>query len=110
MNQSTPMIKTIPAVWDETLVLPISEIGEVAALARRSKGAWFLAILNGPEARKVSIPLSFLGAGDFQAMLIRDDTSNPAAVQIENATKHRRDALEIELSRGGGFIGRFEKK
>jgi hypothetical protein len=33
-----------------------------------------------------------------------------AAVQIENAPRQRRDSLAIELSRGGGFIGRLEKK
>jgi hypothetical protein len=28
-------IKSIPSTWDETHVLPFSEIGEVAAFARR---------------------------------------------------------------------------
>jgi alpha-glucosidase len=30
------LIESLPSVWDETIVLPISEIGERAALARRS--------------------------------------------------------------------------
>jgi alpha-glucosidase len=34
-NPCAEMIKSIPSVWDETIVLPGSEIGEVAALARR---------------------------------------------------------------------------
>jgi alpha-glucosidase len=32
-NPALPMIKSIPAVWDETIVLPVSEIGEIAAFA-----------------------------------------------------------------------------
>src|SRR5207248_411343 len=33
------LMKAIPAAWDETVVLPLSEIGEVAAFARRSSDA-----------------------------------------------------------------------
>jgi len=40
------LIKSLPSDWDETIVLPPSEIGEVAAFARRSGEAWFIAILN----------------------------------------------------------------
>jgi alpha-glucosidase len=108
-NPALPMIKSIPAVWDETIVLPVSEIGEVAAFARRSGDQWFLAILNGPEARKISVPLSFLGRGNYSALIVRDDKSDSAALQIENAKKQRSDSLEIEMSNGGGFIARFAK-
>ena len=45
------MIKSIPCVWDETIVLPASEIGHVAAFARRQGDDWFLAILGGPEGK-----------------------------------------------------------
>jgi alpha-glucosidase len=65
-NPAVDMIKSIPSVWDETIVLPCSAIGEVAAFARRNGTTWFLAVLNGPEKRKVDIPLAFLrrhGAG-----------------------------------------------
>src|ERR1041384_1146294 len=34
-NPACELIKTIPAVWDETVVLPPSEIGELVAFARR---------------------------------------------------------------------------
>lgn len=108
-NPALPMIKSIPAVWDETIVLPVSEIGEVAAFARRSGDKWFLAILNGPESRKISVPLSFLGRGDYKTLIVRDDKSDSAAVQIENTKKRRGDSLEIELSSGGGFIARLTK-
>ena len=56
-----------------TVVLPMSEIGEVAALARRSGRNWFLAILNGPTARTVEAPLNFLGDGVYRAHMVRDD-------------------------------------
>ena len=46
-NPAAGLIKTIPSVWDETIVLPSSEIGEVAAFARRRGEVWFVGIMNG---------------------------------------------------------------
>ena len=90
-----------------TIVLPPSEIGEIAVFARRSGRRWFLAVMNGPTARTVRIPLSFLGNGKYQALLVRDQPENPAAVKIESAILGRGDSVEIELRSGGGFIARF---
>jgi alpha-glucosidase len=94
-------------VWDETIVLSVSEIGEIAAFARRNGDTWFLAIMNGPTARTMKIPLSFLGRGQFQAMLVRDQLEDAAAVKIEKSKHVRADQLTIEMRAGGGFIGRF---
>ena len=46
-NPAVEMIKSLPSVWDETIVLPASEIGELAAFARRHGTTWFVAVLNG---------------------------------------------------------------
>ena len=35
-NPAADIIKSIPSVWDETVVLSVSAIGEVAAFARRA--------------------------------------------------------------------------
>lgn len=106
-NPAREVIQSIPSVWDETRVLPGSEIGEVAALARRKGDTWFVAILNGPAARSFDVPLSFLGGGKYDGVLIRDDAANPAAVQIEKAAHGRADSLRVALAPGGGFVARF---
>jgi alpha-glucosidase len=107
-NPAVELIKSIPSVWDETIALDVSEIGEVAALARRKGDTWFLAILNGPTGRTVDVPLGFLGAGKYQALEVRDD-ENPAAVKMEHAAVDGSGTLRIELQPGGGFIGRFTR-
>lgn len=107
-NPAVELIKSIPSTWDETMVLPVSEIGEIAAFARRKGDRWFLAILCGPGAKSVKIPLSFLGSRKYSAMIVRDKSDNSAAVDIENTTAGNRDTLNIDMQAGGGFIARFE--
>jgi alpha-glucosidase len=103
------MIKSIPSVWDETVVLPVSEIGEKAAFARWKGDRWFLAIVNGPAAAKVNVPASFLKSGKYRALLVRDRENDPAALTIEEATVSSEDTIGIDLRAGGGFIGRFTR-
>jgi len=113
-NPAVDVIRAIPSTWDETIALPASDIGEVAAFARRKGDTWFLAVTNGPNARTIPIELSFLGSreergGDsYQATLIRD-TGEAAAVQMEHVTLSRADTLYVNLRSGGGFVGRFVK-
>ena len=107
-NPTVEMVRSIPSVWDETAVLPISEIGETAAFARRKGDNWFVAVTNGPTARTVSLDLSFLGEGPYKSMLIRD-TGEAAAVKIEQVSLSRSDPLSVDLRSGGGFVARFSK-
>jgi hypothetical protein len=106
-NPALEMIKLIPAVWDETIVLPPSEIGEAAVLARRTKDVWFVAALNGTEKRDIKIPLTFLPSGAHHALLVVDDDSKADSVKIERKNFNRGDSLNLQLAPGGGFIGRF---
>jgi alpha-glucosidase len=108
-NPAVELIKSLPSVWDETIVLPISEIGQRAAVARRTGDRWFLAIVNGPAGGTVRIPAFFLGAGEYRALLVRDRTDDPAAVNVEEVTVTNHDPLEIELRPRGGFVARFTK-
>jgi len=80
----------------------------VAAFARRSRDAWFVAVLNGPDAKTIQVPLSFPRDTRYVAMLVRARKDEPAAVEIEEITVQRTDSLRVELSQGGGFIGRFQ--
>lgn len=107
-NPTVEVLKSIPSVWDETVVLPVSEIGEVAAFARRKGDTWFLAVNNGPYARTIRVDLTFLGPGTYKSVLIRDHTE-PDAVKIEHQTLRSNDSLWIALRSGGGFVGRFSR-
>lgn len=108
-NPARDLIKSIPSVWDETIVLPVSEVGEVAAFARRSGDTWFLAVMNGPAARTLKLRLSFLPSGTRQALLVRDHQGQPDDLEIQNTTASRGDSVRLSLEPGGGFIGRYSR-
>jgi alpha-glucosidase len=103
-NPAVEIIKRIPSVWDETIALPICEIGEVAGFARRKGDTWFVAILNGPTQRTVQVPLTFLAAGTFQSLAARDQMDRADAVRIEQFSADRDSGLSVDLRSGGGYI------
>jgi len=108
-SPAADVIKSIKAVWDETVVLPESRIGELSIFARRSGDMWMLAAMSAGPAKTIQAPLSFLGDGQYEASLVRDNKENSGAVVLENRTVRRGDTLTIEMISGGGFVGRFTK-
>ncbi len=108
-NPAGEVIESVPPVWDETIVLPDSAIGELAAYARRKGNRWFLAVMCGPQAKTIHLPLSFLGDGQYRSVQVHDSPADNTKVEIENSIHERNDSLTIELQAGGGFLGRFSK-
>jgi alpha-glucosidase len=106
-NPAVEMIKSLPSVWDETIVLPSSDIGELAVLARRRGTTWFIAALNGPVERTLRIDLGFLGKGRYDALVVRDKGDDPAAVVVGKTRASAGTPLTIELRPAGGFIARL---
>lgn len=102
------LIQALPLVWDETRVLAGSEIGRLAAFARRSGDDWFLGVLNGTdEARAWSTDLSFLRPGRHVATLYRDAAPHRTLPAIETGRElvgGPDGRLTTELSGGGGFV------
>jgi alpha-glucosidase len=109
-NPAVDIIKDIPSVWDETIVLPCSEIGEMAAFARRSGNTWFLAVMCGPKAQTIKIPLSFLGDNNYLATTINDNKGNSGSVVMGKNNYKKNDSIKIEMIDGGGFVARFISK
>ena len=108
-NPAVDVIKSIPAVWDETIVLPESKIGELSIFARRSGDMWMLAVMSAGPARTIRVPLSFLGDGSYKASLVRDNKEKADAVVLEDKALQRSDTLTIDMADGGGFLARFTR-
>lgn len=108
-NPFKTIIQSIPTTWDETIVLPQSKIGEVAVFARRKGSTWFVAAMNGPEAGKMKIEMSFLGAGNYNASLIKDDESRQNNALPEKLKVTKQNFLNVEMNDAGGFVAKFIK-
>jgi alpha-glucosidase len=107
-NPAVEVIKAIPAVWDETIVLPGSEIGELAAFARRKGNDWFIAVMNGPTPKRIKIALNFL-RGNYKAVTVNDDPANGASVIMKQTAYSPDGVIELDLVAGGGFVVRIMK-
>jgi len=106
-SPASDIIRHIPATWDETVVLPPSEIGEAAVFARRKGRDWYLAGITGSDARTVTVTPSFIGNGRFSAAIARDDPSGSAAVKVETTAVSSTSPLTFDLRAGGGFVVRL---
>lgn len=104
------MITSIPPVWDETIVLPQSKIGELVLFARRKGNQWFLAGLNGiHEPQTIAVDLSFLGKGQYQLSAIKDDTAKQASGEKFSKKVNAKTTININLNPEGGFMGKLDK-
>ena len=68
----------MPAVWDETRVLPGSQIGVGVGFARRNGDVWWIGVVSAREPVTWELPLVFL-SGPGQAMRLADVPDQPAA-------------------------------
>lgn len=86
-----PLIKQIPTIWDETIVLPGSEIGELAIMARRKDNNWYIGVLNGGDKKTVEIDLASINTSIGEAVLYRDAPNsipNPIAKEYNAKDRH----------------------
>ena len=107
-NTAVDVLKAIPAAWDQTIVLPGSEPGKVAAEARKSGNAWFVGILNGATATTMNLSLSFLGTGTWQKIQL-GDAAQAGAWDRQTGTATAADSISVKLSSRGGFVAWFKQ-
>ncbi|HWI86526.1 MAG TPA: glycoside hydrolase family 97 catalytic domain-containing protein [Sphingomonas sp.] len=69
-----------PTSWEETCALS-GAIGDHTAVARKANGKWFLGAITNEQARNLTIPLRFLGAGRWKARRFADGARGERAYQ-----------------------------
>jgi len=102
-------ITSIPPMWDETIVLPQSQLGTLSLLARRRGTTWYLTALNGTVSQQLPVSLAFLGKGTYQALTLADSPASPAQAAVQRATVTRHTSLTLALQAGGGYVGIFRQ-
>jgi alpha-glucosidase len=111
-QESTDFITSVPTVFDQTVPLD-GEVGEYAALARRKGDNWYVGAMTNWTPRDLELNLSFLGDGEYQAVIFRDGVNadkDATDYKKEIVNVSRGSKLKIRLSEGGGWAARIEKK
>lgn len=108
-------IKDVPTDWEYSVTLD-GAVGDFAVIARKDRGSedWYLAALTDADARDLSVELSFLEAGDYEAQIYRDGPSadyetDPYDMIIERKRVSASSVLALPLGRSGGAAIRFKK-
>ncbi|MDR1762964.1 MAG: glycoside hydrolase family 97 protein [Dysgonamonadaceae bacterium] len=110
--ECTRFIAEIPTVWDETVALN-GKVGEYVTIARRKGDTWYAGSLTNWTPRSLELDLSFLGKGDFEAVIFRDGANADRAARdyhVENITIPSDRKLKIEMASGGGWVIKIKKK
>lgn len=102
-------IEEVPVTWDEIKVLEESQIGELAALAKRKGDIWYLSILNGDAPRTHKFKMDFLPQGTYQMTIASDDKVERKKIVISEKKIKAGKTVEVNLLSGGGYLAKFEK-
>jgi len=108
-NPAKDVISALPATWDETLVLPGSEPGKIAGMARRHGDSWFIGVMNGKDSAALDIPLKFLAAGDWKATRLADVPDKADAWDRAEESVNGQSSWHVPLSPRGGFVAWIRK-
>src|SRR5262249_27982721 len=96
---------------DQTIVLPPSEIGDLALYARRNGDRWFIAATNNELVKELKVATPFLEKGrTYELTLVKDlvGVKEPAdKVEIEKRRFTAGDTLAVTVRGGGGFVARL---
>ncbi|MPZ20297.1 MAG: glycoside hydrolase family 97 protein [Luteitalea sp.] len=108
-QQGLALLAEIPATWDDTRVVS-GAVGQYITIARRSGELWYVGSMTDGAGRKLTIPLDFLGPGQFVAEVYADDLDAPD--EPSKLTRRRlqvsaADRLRAELAPAGGQVIRL---
>ncbi|MFT3831512.1 MAG: glycoside hydrolase family 97 protein [Opitutaceae bacterium] len=95
----------LPTVWDETVVLS-AEVAQHVVIARRSGRRWYLAAMNAEAPLTLTVPLAFLGEGDWTLRAFADtpeSATTPTTLAESTTTVRTGSTLTITLSPAGGY-------
>jgi alpha-glucosidase len=101
-------IRSVPASWDETRVLPGSVIGDTVIIGRRAGEAWYVGLLNcRQESRTVQLDLSSLDFRDKELTLYRDGPDRGSSEISSGVRPPANGRIDVALEPGGGLVAQL---
>ncbi len=103
-SPAKPLLQKVEAAWDEIHFID-GYPGKYVCLARRKGAQWFIACINGPEQRKVSIDLGFLPKGKYNATVYCDgDDAMHTCKVAQTKVVESSQTLEFDIIANGGLV------
>jgi alpha-glucosidase len=111
-QECTNFITGVPVIWDETRVLE-AKTGDYLVIARRRGQDWFVGAMTDWTPRDFDLDLSFLGDGDYEAVIFSDGINADRHAQDYSRTERevsKGSTIKISMAPGGGWVAGFAKK
>jgi alpha-glucosidase len=106
------LVGSIPTTWDTTIVVD-GKVGDYIITARKKDEDWFVGAMTDWSAREFLLDLSFLGNGNYEAMICEDGLNADryaSDYSLHSKIVTRETALALKLAPGGGYVLRLRKK
>jgi alpha-glucosidase len=111
-QECTDFIVKVPVIFDETVPLD-GKVGEYVAVARRKGDTWFVGAMTNWTKRTLSLDFSFLPTGKYRAEVFQDGVNAD-----RDGTDYKKEIIDIipgqklnvQLSGGGGWVARVERR
>lgn len=110
-QECTDFIAKVPTVFDETIALD-GKVAEYAVIARKKGDTWYIGGINNWDIRNITIDLSFLSEGNYEADIFKDGLNankNATDYKRETTILSAKDKMIITMQSGGGFAIRLQK-
>jgi alpha-glucosidase len=108
-KESTEFIASVPTTFDKTVALD-GKVSEYVAIARKKGDTWYVGAITNWNAKDLTLDLSFLGNGNFEAEIFQDGVNaDREGTDYKKITQKVTsiDRLQIKLSNGGGWAARI---
>ncbi|HVZ95917.1 MAG TPA: glycoside hydrolase family 97 protein [Chitinophagaceae bacterium] len=111
-QECTDFIAKVPTTFDETVALD-GKVGEYVIIARKKDDVWYAGGLTNWDARDITLDLSFLRSGNYEAEIFKDGINAD-----RDATDYVKETMSLDASKkitlhlapGGGFAMRIIRK
>ena len=100
-------LQELPVTWDETIVLQGSEIGKLAAMAKRKGDVWYVSVINGEAvAKPYSLQLPFVKSTHTYTISTITDADDGKSLTSKDVTINT--LMQPQMLRpNGGLVVRF---
>ena len=106
------LLGSIPTTWDTTIMLD-GKVGDYIVTARKKENDWFVGAMTDWTDRELSIDLSFLDEGGYEATICEDGMNADryaSDYKLSNRLITRTEHLKIKMAPGGGYILKLQQK